>query len=252
MSVESVNYISDLDPAKPLGSDKISLGDDHIRNIKKSLRQTFTNINAEVAASDEELNYLVGLSEPVTDLIDAGSQGLADLEARVTVIEGALTQEGMDLADQVSANTAEIQALKDAIAEMGGGTGGMIKVVQQPDTAGDFRVTGTDQTYRVTVPVGNDRSATLTVPDGQVFCFEYLFGFGGGTLRVDVDQIYIDGVRMYASNQGYFDYDSNGGGIWPGNDKSSIIRVEQSLEVRGMSAFTSDGTLHIAGIFAEA
>ena len=128
----------------------------------------------------------------------------------------------------------------------------MIKVVQQPATAGNFSVKGTDQTYRATVPVGNGVARTLTVPNGMVFCFEYLFGIGGGTLRVDIDQIYIDGVKIYPNQQGYFDYSSSGGPIWPGNDKSSIIRVEQSIEVRGMACYSSDSDLFIAGFFAEA
>lgn len=37
----TVNYLSDFDIAWPLPSDAKSAGDDHIRNIKKALRQTF-------------------------------------------------------------------------------------------------------------------------------------------------------------------------------------------------------------------
>ena len=86
----------------------------------------------------------------------------------------------------------------------------------------------------------------------MVFCFEYLFGVGGGTLRVDIDQIYIDGVKFYGTNQGSYDYDSNGGSVWPGNDKSSIIRVEESFELRGMSCFNAESDVFLAGMFTEA
>ena len=62
------------------------------------------------------------------------------------------------------------------------------------------------------MPVGTGISKKLTVPDGMVFCFEYLFGIGGtSTLRVDVDEVYIDGVKMYGTNQGYHDYTGSGG-----------------------------------------
>lgn len=41
MSVETVTYISDLDPAGPTGASPKSEGDDHIRNGKKAAKNTF-------------------------------------------------------------------------------------------------------------------------------------------------------------------------------------------------------------------
>lgn len=43
MALESPTYISDLVPANPLGGDPRAQGDDHIRNIKSVLQNTFPN-----------------------------------------------------------------------------------------------------------------------------------------------------------------------------------------------------------------
>jgi len=48
MTVENVTYIDDLDPAYPDGADSMSEGDDHIRNIKKSIKATFPKVAGEV------------------------------------------------------------------------------------------------------------------------------------------------------------------------------------------------------------
>ena len=57
MPVETpVDFISDLDPRWPNGSEKISDGDDHIRNIKRAITETFPNIEGEVTVDHEKLN----------------------------------------------------------------------------------------------------------------------------------------------------------------------------------------------------
>ena len=58
MTVESVTLINDLDVNNPSGGDSISEGDDHIRNIKKSLKNTFPNVSEPVTATAEEINKI--------------------------------------------------------------------------------------------------------------------------------------------------------------------------------------------------
>lgn len=43
MPLESATYIDDLDPSYPLGTDNVSQGDDHLRLIKSTLQNSFTN-----------------------------------------------------------------------------------------------------------------------------------------------------------------------------------------------------------------
>lgn len=62
MTVEAVTIISDLDANNPAGGDSISQGDDHIRNIKKSIKNTFPNVTEPVTATAEELNKMTGFA----------------------------------------------------------------------------------------------------------------------------------------------------------------------------------------------
>lgn len=73
MGLETGNYISDLDPSNPLSTDAVKQGDDHLRLIKKVLKQTFPNsdrarpefrtatetANKTLTVADESTLYLV-------------------------------------------------------------------------------------------------------------------------------------------------------------------------------------------------
>ena len=77
MTVETVTYISDLNAAYPASTDDFSEGDDHIRNLKTGLRNSFPGIGGVVSATHTELNYLdittPGVSQASKALVtDAG------------------------------------------------------------------------------------------------------------------------------------------------------------------------------------
>jgi hypothetical protein len=63
MSLETATYISQLDVTNPLGSDPIASGDDHLRLIKSTLKNTFPNITGVVSKSHTEINNLASLSD---------------------------------------------------------------------------------------------------------------------------------------------------------------------------------------------
>jgi len=69
MTVESVTYISDLNTSYPDGGDPKSEGDDHIRNIKLALRNTFPNVNGPVSATDEQISFLSSSGITNADLV---------------------------------------------------------------------------------------------------------------------------------------------------------------------------------------
>lgn len=78
MPLEDAQYIDQLNPAWPLGSDGINTSDDHHRNTKKAVQQSFPNIDAAVTLTADELN---GLIDRVTALepvyvpeVDIGGQ----------------------------------------------------------------------------------------------------------------------------------------------------------------------------------
>ena len=61
MGVEqNAKYISDLDANAPAGGDSIAQGDDHLRLIKSTIKETFPNVKGQVTASHDQINDLVG------------------------------------------------------------------------------------------------------------------------------------------------------------------------------------------------
>lgn len=277
MTVESVTYIDSLDHNRPQGGDSIAQGDDHIRNIKKAIKQTFPKVEGEVLASHEEINLLVGVTEPIVDIgkdLDDHIQAIDDqinqqdgLKDQIEANKQAIEDNAQALVDQKLGDHADVDltglevgmvvvwdGTKWVPQEMTSGGGGMIKVVQQPDRAGDFSYQGPEQVYTCPAPAGATTTRTLTVPDGKVFCFEYLFaihGSGTGKSVIPVDGIVVDGVQVAPASSGNLNYYDNGGPTWPGNDKSSIIRVEESLAIK-INPQADSGTIWVAGIFAEA
>lgn len=58
MAVENVTFIDSLNPASPAGGDSISEGDDHIRNIKRAIKDTFPNVDGPVELTTAEFGAL--------------------------------------------------------------------------------------------------------------------------------------------------------------------------------------------------
>ena len=55
-------YIDDLDATLPAATDPLSQADDHIRNIKGAIKQTFPNVTGEVSVTQANLNALSGIA----------------------------------------------------------------------------------------------------------------------------------------------------------------------------------------------
>lgn len=66
MPIENYTYIGSLDPNMPASSDGIIEADDHIRGIKKVLRQTFPNITGPITVTSQQLNSVI----PVGSIVD--------------------------------------------------------------------------------------------------------------------------------------------------------------------------------------
>lgn len=64
MGLETSVYINGLVPTNPTGTDGRAQGDDHIRLLKKTIRNTFPNINGPVTANQEQINLAVSSYVP--------------------------------------------------------------------------------------------------------------------------------------------------------------------------------------------
>lgn len=70
MALETGTYISDLVSTNPVSGDPKSQGDDHIRLLKSTIKATFPNVNAAVTPTDEELNYVDGVTSNIQTQLD--------------------------------------------------------------------------------------------------------------------------------------------------------------------------------------
>ena len=61
MALETFQYIDDLNASNPTATDNVSQGDDHIRGIKTTLKNTFPNVTGAITATQAELNKLDGV-----------------------------------------------------------------------------------------------------------------------------------------------------------------------------------------------
>ena len=63
-------YIDDLVATNPAAGDNVSEGDDHIRGIKNVLKTTFPSVNGAITATEEELNYVDGVTSAIQTQLD--------------------------------------------------------------------------------------------------------------------------------------------------------------------------------------
>jgi len=70
MGVETFQYIDDLVSTNPTATDNVSEGDDHIRGIKTTLKNTFPNVTGAITPTETELNYVDGVTSNIQTQLD--------------------------------------------------------------------------------------------------------------------------------------------------------------------------------------
>jgi len=71
MGVETFQYIDDLVSTNPTATDNVSEGDDHIRGIKTTLKNTFPNVTGAITPTETELNYVDGVTSNIQTQLDS-------------------------------------------------------------------------------------------------------------------------------------------------------------------------------------
>jgi hypothetical protein len=113
MTVETVEYLADLDPRYPAAGEVGTLheGDNHLRNIKRGIISTFPNfVGAAVTATEAELNALDGITASVAELniLD----GVTASAAELNILDGVTaTTAELNILDGVTATAAELNKL---------------------------------------------------------------------------------------------------------------------------------------------
>lgn len=83
-------YIADLDVAVPADNLLVSAVPDAIRDVTLAVKSSFPNVNAAVNASDEELNFVAGVTSGIQTQLDAKSALAPAAEPTIT-FEAAVT-----------------------------------------------------------------------------------------------------------------------------------------------------------------
>ncbi len=154
MALEIAIYIDDLVPGNPESGDNVSQGDDHIRLIKQVLQNQFPNLDDAMNASDEELNYSVGLTELLT----------TSLEKAAPVGSIVMWPTGIAPTQWLLCNGASISrtTYADLFAVIGTTYGNFdVNTFYLPDFRGEF-VRGTDN------GAGNDPDAASRTDRGDL------------------------------------------------------------------------------------
>lgn len=117
MPLENATYISDLVDTNPASTDQIRQADDHLRLVKKTILNTFPNVQGEVTVTQDDLNTIPYLCPIGVILAWYGSSGtvpsgwhICDGTTGISRSDGAGTINVPDLRDRtiVGAKTAGI------------------------------------------------------------------------------------------------------------------------------------------------
>lgn len=144
MPLESVTYISDLVSTNPVNAtDQVSQGDDHIRNIKTGLLNTFPQLTGAVTATQAELNILDGVTATAAQLNNLSSL------AAVSVLGRSANSAGAPAAIAAAANDRILRRTGDAV-DFGQTTEGMFAANTVPESGLKFAQTTAESGGSVT------------------------------------------------------------------------------------------------------
>lgn len=118
MGLETATYISDLVSTNPAANDAKSVGDDHIRLLKSTVKATFPNVTGAVTATHTELNIMDGVTASTAELNIM--DGVTASTAEINILDGVTaTTAELNCTDGVTSN---IQTQLDAKADTNGET----------------------------------------------------------------------------------------------------------------------------------
>ena len=89
MGLETGTYIDSLNTSNPGATDSVAQGDDHIRLLKSTIKNSFPNITGAMTATHTELNLLDGCTANTTELNYVDVSTLVTVEASKAVTADA-------------------------------------------------------------------------------------------------------------------------------------------------------------------
>ena len=264
MALEVGTYLDDLDISNPAATDGIGQADDHIRLIKKVLKNTFPNITGPVLGSQSEFNLIDGVTSTTAELnkLQGYTGTVSDLNkiadttasaAELNKLDGAVaTTTEINKLSGLNASTGELNVLAGITAStsslnlIGGYTGNAndLSILAGASVAGisstEFRrlngVTSSIQNQLdARLPkTGGSMTGTLTMGSGKVI------NVGGAELHGSSNHLYMDvngGGNFYvrdgnSSNATRFTFDVDYGNFTASGDVTAFsdARLKTNVE----------------------
>ena len=150
MPIETGNTIADLDESYPLGDDPTSEGDNHLRLIKAVLKAQFPGVDGDgykeaIIATEQELNWLSGLTDNVQVQLDALSDRITELESQLSAPQGTALAFWQDVAPIGWTQDTNLDDMMLRVVGVSGGlTGGVDSPILMNKVPGHTHVTGDD------------------------------------------------------------------------------------------------------------
>ncbi len=203
MPIETFNYIDSLNTANPTATDNVSEGDDHLRGLKTTLKNTFPNVTGAITATETELNYVDGVTSAIQTQLDAKEP------ADATIVKDADIGTSVQAYDADTAKTDVAQTF--SVSQRGTLT---------TDNDGSFDMNATNN-FKCT-PSGNFTLTFTNITSGQSG-FILLVNTGGHTVsaaattKVDANLLatvtaagtylmsyFSDGTNVYLTNSAVY------------------------------------------------
>jgi len=178
MGTETFNYIDSLNTANPTSTDNVSEGDDHIRGIKTTLKNTFPNLDGAVNATDTELNYVDGVTSAIQTQLDSKQASATAVTKTSSTGSGVLPagttaqRDGSPSAGYLRFNTTDTSAeIYDgsAWAAVGGGNSTDKGLYEMSNTiSADYTITSGNNALTAG-PITIDSGYSVTIPTGSTW-----------------------------------------------------------------------------------
>ena len=158
MAIETFEFIDDLNAANPTATDNVSEGDDHLRGLKTTLKNTFPNVTGAINATETELNYVDGVTSDIQTQLDTKLSSVADNS--VTLAKMAGGTDGNLITYDASGDPAYVTTGTSGQVLTSGGTG-VAPTFQTAASGGFTSSTFLDQGTLFS----RDSANTLSIPD---------------------------------------------------------------------------------------
>jgi len=194
MGLEAGTFISDFVRTNPLGSDDRSTADDHLRLIKDFILNTFPNLNDACNMTDEELNFLVG----VTSAIQTQINNTANATHTGDVTGSGILTIALDIVTNAKAANMAQDTLKGRASGAGTGDPTDLTVAQVKAILGIPVLTQPD------VAMSGSTTTLTGIPDDcdkfEIVLYAVSYNTTGGTWRVSLGTVTESASTQYDSN----------------------------------------------------